>query len=138
MIDIRVFTTHPHCRVRHQDVLQLAHRVLRGEHHDQGALNIIFVGDPMMKKMNTKYLHHRYATDVLAFLLGGTKNTIDGEMYVNMDQARRQAREYRVTFSNEIQRLVIHGILHLVGYTDATKMKRQRMTQTENRYLRHS
>ncbi len=89
-----------------------------------------------MKKLNGTYLRRWTATDVLTFPLHekGAK-TITGEIYVNLDQARRQARIYGVTIKAECARLVIHGALHLIGYDDATPRQKKRMTALEDRYL---
>lgn len=90
-----------------------------------------------MVRLNTAYLRHRYATDVLSFPLSGRGDTmLEGEVYVNLDQARRQAREYKVTMRNEAARLVIHGMLHLLAYDDKRPDDRRVMKRMEEKYLR--
>jgi len=87
--------------------------------------------------MNATYRKHRYATDVLSFSLAeGPAHDLEGEVYVNVDRARRQAREYRVSISEETRRLVTHGLLHLLGYNDATPRQKEEMSKTEDFYLR--
>ena len=137
MIVIQTFNAHPRHRIRRAETLRLARRVLKGERRTSAECNIVFVDDKRMEKMNGEYLNHWYATDVLSFpLTENGKKKVDGEVYVNLDQARRQSREYKVTMKNEVHRLVIHGLLHLLGYNDKTKRERQRMTHRENLYLR--
>ncbi len=132
---IRVFNAHPRYRLRHGSTIALVRRVLRGEKVDRAALNIIFIQDRMMIALNSTYLRHRYTTDVLSFSLNEHANALDGEVYVNLDQARRQAKEYSVSEREERKRLVVHGVLHLTGYEDATVKQREEMHQQENIYL---
>lgn len=88
-----------------------------------------------MIALNSTYLRHRYTTDVLSFSLNEHANALDGEVYVNLDQARRQAKEYSVSEREERKRLVVHGVLHLTGYEDTTVKQREEMHQHENIYL---
>ncbi len=110
--------------------------MLGGEQCKQAAINIIFTDDRGIQELNKTFLHHHYTTDVLSFPLSGEEEqTLEGEIYINIVQARRQAREYHVRTVNEVGRLVVHGVLHLLGYEDGTKGKRARMTKQENHYL---
>ena len=84
--------------------------------------------------MNKRYLRHNRVTDVIAFSLPDGR-TIGGEVYVNLDQARRQARDYGVGFQTEVKRLVIHGTLHLLGYRDSSPSLRTKMSRREDYYL---
>lgn len=132
---IRVFNAHPRYRLRHVSTVALVRRVLRGEKVDRAALNIIFIQDRMMIALNSTYLRHRYTTDVLSFSLNEHAKVLDGEVYVNLDQARRQAKEYSVSEREERNRLVVHGVLHLTGFEDTTVKQREEMHQRENIYL---
>jgi rRNA maturation RNase YbeY len=84
--------------------------------------------------MNRRFLGHAYATDVISFPLG-EGDAIEGELYVNLDRARVQARQYGVTRTHELVRLVVHGTLHLTGYDDRLPKDRMRMRQREDFYL---
>jgi len=136
MIRVHVFNAHPKQRIRHREIIRVARSVLRGERRTQAEVNVVFIGDKRMTVLNRDYLGHRFTTDVLSFPLSdnGAK-AADGEVYVNLTQARRQAHEYGDPFKTEIARLVVHGILHLAGWKDDTKRKKNRMTRRENRYL---
>ncbi len=87
-----------------------------------------------MKNMNKRYLRHNRITDVITFPLGAGRG-VEGEVYVNLDQARRQARAYGVPFHAEVKRLVVHGTLHLLGYRDSTPSLKTRMSRREDHYL---
>ncbi|MGA2622438.1 MAG: rRNA maturation RNase YbeY [Bacteroidota bacterium] len=137
MNSIRVFNTHSKHRVRRKETIELARYVLRGEGCSNAELNVVYIGDERMTGMNATYRKHRYSTDVLSFSLAeGPARQLEGEVYVNVDSARRQAREYRVSIAEETRRLVTHGLLHLLGYDDATPPQREKMSKTEDFYLR--
>ena len=87
--------------------------------------------------MNAAYLKRRRTTDVLSFPLSDSPDPLlEGEVYVNVDCARRQARRYGVTFRNEVARLVIHGMLHLLDYDDKRESEKRKMTRLEDAHLR--
>jgi probable rRNA maturation factor len=136
MMHITVGNAHPSYRRRTGDVRRIARSVLRKEHCRAADLGIIFINDRRMRALNAEYLRHYYTTDVLSFPLSGRDAVcLEGEIYVNLDQARRQSLEYGVSFRQEIYRLVIHGTLHLLGYHDTTRREKERMTRFENSYL---
>jgi rRNA maturation RNase YbeY len=133
---VRIFNAHPKHRRRHNETIHLVCSVLQGEKHSDAEINVIFNDDKQMIKLNTSFLKHRYPTDVISFSLAdSTATAVIGEVYVNIDQAKRQAAEYNVTLSNELARLTIHGVLHLLGYNDGSQRDRAVMKSMENRYL---
>jgi len=136
MIRIQVVNAHPKDRIHQQETVRLVQCVLAGEDQKRADVNIVFIHDRRMVKLHEEYLHHRTTTDVLSFPLHDAGAlSVEGEVYVNLDQARRQARHYHVTRMNEIARLVIHGTLHLLGYDDTTSRKKATMTRREDLYL---
>jgi len=135
MILIHVFNEHVKHRIRHKGTIDAIRSVVKNERVGFMELNIIYIGDKQMTNLNTIFLNHRYTTDVISFSLSDSKNRIEGEVYVNLDQARRQAKEYKVSFREEYLRLVIHGVLHLCGYTDKKQSDKKQMTEKENYYL---
>lgn len=135
MIRVGVFNTHGSIKIRTSGTSQVVKFVLKRESNKGAELNVVFVDDPDMLDLNRKYLRHDYPTDVLSFHLGMKKNILEGEIYINIDQARRQAGEYRSTYRDEYARLIIHGLLHLVGYDDSTRTGKSEMTTMENNYI---
>jgi len=106
----------------------------------QNHISIILADDAFITNLNHIYFHKDNPTDVISFFLGedifpGEKNTASGEVYISLERARQQAREYRVTYHEEVARLIIHGILHLMGYDDQTEQDQKEMTVKENLYL---
>lgn len=88
-----------------------------------------------MIELNSAFLEHHFTTDVLTFPLSEDGEPIEGEVYINVAQAKRQAKEYGVAPRNEIGRLIVHGVLHLLGYEDDTKKKKLNMSKREDFYL---
>jgi len=134
VIDVAVFNAHPVLRVRRSGVIAAVRRVARGERRKQAAVSVVFVGNRTSARMNRRFLGHAGATDVISFPLGEGRR-VEGEIYVNLDRARTQAREYGVTFAGEVRRLVVHGTLHLFGYDDRSAPLSRVMKRREDRYV---
>ncbi len=135
MIVVRVFNTHSKYRIKPSGTKFVVRHVLKNECITNADVNIVAVDKKGMIKMNATYLNHWYATDVICFPLSESPNLLEGEIYINIDQARTQARSYKETIQREYARLVIHGVLHLIGYKDNRKAQKQKMTGLENQYL---
>lgn len=100
-------------------------------------INIIYVDEAQILDINKQYLGHNYVTDVISFDLSDENNSI-GEVYVCLQQAERQAKEYEVSLENELCRLAIHGVLHILGFDDKTKEEKQKMHKLEDIFLNKS
>jgi rRNA maturation RNase YbeY len=97
-------------------------------------MTIVFVTSRRSRLLNREFLQHDYVTDVISFPLE-RRPRIEGEIYVNLDRAREQARRYGIGFANEILRLVVHGTLHLLGYDDATARAAKTMSKRQEGYV---
>ena len=131
---VRISTNHPYLRFPRKDTVRVLAQTYRGERKELPVLAVVFTNGRFMRTINRKYLRHDYDTDVITFPLG-SDGGVEGEIYINLDAARNQAREYGVPFTTETQRLLIHGALHLMGYRDASPRERARMRKQEDRYL---
>ena len=103
------------------------------EEHTLGTVSIVFVDDPTLHQMNLEHLDHDTLTDILTFPFRDDR--VDGEIYISLDRVRDNAQTFRVPFHSELHRVLIHGILHLMGYTDTTPEEKARMTEQENFHL---
>ena len=114
----------------------LARRVLRGEKGDLH-LTLVFAGDRLLRALNRRFRHIDRTTDVLSFALPALPPAIPaaGEIYVSVEQARRQAKRYRHSLAAELERLVVHGVLHLLGYDHKRKAEAARMRIREAHYV---
>ena len=96
-----------------------------------GDVNIIFCNDPSILEINQQFLGHDYYTDIITFdYCEG--NTVSGELYISVDTVEANAQEYNETFRNEMHRVIIHGILHLLGYDDHSEEDIAQMREQED------
>ena len=99
-----------------------------------GDLSIIFCSDPYILDINLKYLQHDYFTDIITFdYCEGEK--ISGDLFISIDSVRENAIFYETEFEDELNRVMVHGVLHLIGYDDHTKAEQKTMREKENYYL---
>jgi probable rRNA maturation factor len=99
-------------------------------------INFILIPDRAMSRLHRDYSGIRGTTDVLTFDLTDSAGTpVEGEIYICLDQARRQSRTYRVPLYQEVARLAVHGVLHLAGYDDHSPAAQQKMRQMEDHIL---
>ncbi|MCU0343062.1 MAG: rRNA maturation RNase YbeY [Ignavibacterium sp.] len=98
-------------------------------------LEINFVSEKSILQINKTYLKHNYSTDIVTFNYSDIKEKIDGEIFISMDDAFSNSKKFKVSFSDELTRLVIHGILHLLGYDDSTITEKKIMKRLENKLL---
>lgn len=108
--------------------------VASSEVRRMGAVNIIFCSDNYLLDVNVKYLHHDYFTDIITFdYCEG--NVLSGDLFISIDSVRENASFFGVEFSDELNRVMVHGILHLIGYDDHTEEEQKVMRSKEDYYL---
>ncbi len=96
-----------------------------------GDINYIFCSDPYLLEINKQYLGHDYYTDIITFdYCEG--NLISGDIYISIDTIEANAVEYNQTFENELHRVIIHGILHLLGQNDHSEEESTQMHKAED------
>lgn len=96
-----------------------------------GDITFYFTDDTEIIRINKKYLDHNYFTDIITFNYC-TESSISGDIVISLDTVKSNAKDYKVTFENELHRVIIHGILHLLGFNDSTESERRRMRYKEN------
>lgn len=98
-------------------------------------LNYIFCDDAYLLKINQDYLQHDYLTDIITFdyVLG---KRLSGDLYLSIDRIKENAQEFGVTFENELKRVMAHGVLHLMGYTDKTAVETAEMRNKEEEKIK--
>lgn len=99
------------------------------------SLEINFVSGKYIYDLNKTYLQHNYSTDIITFNYSELVKQIDGEIFISIDDALDNAKKFKVSLSDELIRLVIHGILHLLGYNDQTTFDKKIMKRLENKLL---
>lgn len=99
-----------------------------------GDIAIIFCSDPYILDVNIKYLGHDYFTDIITFdYCEG--NRLSGDLFISIDSVRENADFYNVEFQDELNRVIVHGLLHLIGYDDHSEEDIKTMRQKEDYYL---
>ena len=99
-----------------------------------GNINIIFCSDNYILDVNVKYLGHDYFTDIITFDYC-EKNILSGDLFISIDTVRDNAEFYKTEFKDELNRVIVHGLLHLIGYDDHTPEEQKIMREKENYYL---
>lgn len=96
------------------------------------SLFINFISSQDIHQINKDYLKHNITTDIITFNYSGSNSKLDGEIFISLYDAKKNAKKYNVSFSTELTRLVIHGILHLKGYDDIKPADKKKMKSIEN------
>ena len=99
-----------------------------------GDISIIFCSDNYILDINQRYLQHDYFTDIITFdYCEGDR--LSGDLFISIDSVRENAREYGTEFKDELNRVIVHGLLHLIGYDDHTAEEKEVMRKKEDYYL---
>jgi len=98
-------------------------------------LAFIFTNDENIIKINQKYLQHDYYTDVITFDYS-TDKCIGGDIFISIDTVSYNAKKYNFTFEEELHRVMIHGVLHLLGFQDKDEPSQKNMRNLEDKYLK--
>lgn len=109
-------------------------KVIAKEQKISGDLSFIITDDESLKKINVEFLEHDYYTDVITFNYN-EGDCISGEVYISLERVAENALNYNVSLNNELMRILIHGVLHLVGYDDRDDESRSEMRRMEDYWL---
>lgn len=114
-------------------ISQWIQSTIQKEAQKLGTLNFIFCSDSYLHKINLEYLDHDTYTDVITFPYSDTQ--VEGDIFISIDRIKENASSFKVSFEEELNRVIIHGVLHLLGYMDKSKKEKEQMTLKENLYL---
>ena len=106
-------------------------QVVVSERRVLGVLTYAFFNDEDLKKMNIKYLNHDHYTDVISFK-DSSDEKVGGDIAISVDRVIENAKHFNVSFDEELRRVMVHGLLHFLGFNDKTKEDKLKMTQTES------
>jgi probable rRNA maturation factor len=98
-------------------------------------LTYVFCSDAYLLPMNQQYLDHDTYTDIITFDNSEFEGEILGDIFISIERVRENAAKFKITETDELHRVIIHGALHLLGYTDKSIVTKQKMTQKEDEYL---
>lgn len=109
--------------------------VIVSEKKNEGEINYIFCDDEYLHKINVEYLDHDTLTDIISFdyTVG---NELNGDIFVSVERVADNARDFNVSFAEELKRVLSHGILHYCGYKDKSEEEAQLMRQKEEEKMK--
>ncbi len=108
---------------------------IKAEEKTTGELNFIFCSDNHLLQMNIDYLQHNTFTDIITFDTSEEEGLICGDIFISIDRVMDNAHKFKKEVDNELHRVIIHGVLHLIGYSDKTANKKSIMRRKEDAYL---
>ncbi len=107
-------------------------KCIKNYNFTEGEINFIFCNDKYLYKLNTEFLKHHTFTDIISFdyTLG---KLLSADIFISIERVKENAKKYTQTFDNELYKVLIHGILHCVGYTDKKEEEKKEMRKQENK-----
>lgn len=121
-------------KIKKRDLTRWIKETIASEGKTPGDISFIFCSDAYLLEINKQYLNHDYFTDIITFDYV-EDNIISGDIFISCDRVRENALEFNTGFENEMSRIIIHGVLHLLGFKDKSKNDKLLMTQKEDFYL---
>jgi probable rRNA maturation factor len=108
--------------------------IILGEGKKVGEISYIFCNDESLLELNEQYLKHHTLTDIITFDYC-EKQIVSGDIFISIERVTENAEMYSKSFNEELGRVMAHGILHLLGYSDKSLEAKNKMTEMENKYL---
>ena len=135
MITIEISNEQSHLPLSEERLRDAVQIVLEGESVARARISLAAVDDPTIRRLHREYLGEDEPTDVLSFLLEQGDGELEGEVIASAQTARRAATRFGWAAEDELLLYVIHGVLHLLGYRDATSAEQAEMRRQERAYL---
>jgi probable rRNA maturation factor len=133
--NLRVYSSDNKYKVNKIHIHKLLNKLRKELNFCISSLPINFISSDEITIINQKYLKHNYSTDIITFNYSGNREDLDGEIFISYEDAKTNSIKYKNSLSEELTRLVIHGILHLIGYDDMKAKDLSKMKKLENRLL---
>jgi probable rRNA maturation factor len=110
-------------------------QVILSENKKEGEINYIFCDDEYLLNLNEQYLDHDTLTDIISFDYS-IGNEIHGDIFISTERVLENATDFKVTFEEELQRVLVHGVLHYCGYKDKSEADEQLMRNKEDEKMK--
>jgi probable rRNA maturation factor len=136
MASIRFFAEDVQFKIPHpRKTTNWIKETIQKEKKEQGNVNFIFCSDEYLHSINIQYLNHTTYTDIVTFDSSETKGLIEGDIFISVERIQENASKFNTSFDEELHRVIIHGVLHLIGYSDKGSTKKAQMKRKEDTYL---
>jgi probable rRNA maturation factor len=122
-------------RINKEKIQKWLEKVCLQENYTIVDLNYTFCSDESLLEINIQHLNHDYYTDIITFDLSDVSREIEGDIYISVDRVRENAKNLKAGFEHEILRVIVHGLLHLMGYKDKTVSEAKTMREKEEESL---
>ena len=109
--------------------------VIQAHQRKQSEINFIFTSDEYLLALNKKHLQHDTFTDIITFDYSEEKTEIESDIFISIDRIKENSKQLNESFIDELHRVMVHGVLHLLGLNDKTAAEKQEMRKFENHYL---
>ncbi len=119
----------------HPYFFKLISQTIENERYKEGEIVFIFTSDEYLMNINKQYLNHDTYTDIITFPESEDAEIISGEIFISLDRVIENAKKYEVSLTVEIARVLVHGILHLLGYNDKSIEEKKMMRSKEDYYI---
>ncbi|TAE67629.1 MAG: rRNA maturation RNase YbeY [Bacteroidetes bacterium] len=110
-------------------------KIIQNQQYKVGEMNFIFCDDEYLHQINMQYLQHDTYTDIITFDQSETEEKIDSDIYISIERVKENAKHQQVDFENELKRVMIHGVWHILGFGDKTEEEAKIMRTKENESL---
>jgi len=108
--------------------------VIKSHQKKLGNVSYIFCSNEYILELNQKYLNHNYFTDIITFDYC-SDNKVEGDIFISVDTVLDNSHRFKTNFNDELLRVIIHGVLHLVGFSDKTAKQQKQMRVLEDKAL---
>ena len=134
MIEINIFNKALNLKIEDSKVNELVHLTLNETRYEKINLSFIFCNDQTLNDFKVKYFNDDVLTDIVTFPIRNDSE-LEAEIYISHEMAIKNAKEFKVSLNNEMSRLIVHGILHLIGFNDITKEKKKEMFEKQEQVI---
>lgn len=110
-------------------------QVIHSYNRKINSLNYIFTSDENLLKINQQYLNHDTYTDIITFDQSIENQKIEADIYISIERIKENSRRLNINFDEELHRVMLHGVLHLLGFKDKSNTEKEEMRKKENHYL---
>ncbi|MBO7277207.1 MAG: rRNA maturation RNase YbeY [Bacteroidales bacterium] len=123
------------CTLKNRTILKKwIEAIINKYEKELGDISYIFCSDEQLLEINKEYLNHDYYTDIITFDYSEAE-IVSGDMFISIDRIKDNAKALKVPYQEELHRVIIHGVLHLLGFKDKTESESQKMRQLEDESL---